>query len=847
MLQILYNIIIMPIQIVVEMTYSFMFRLLNNRGLAIIAVSLVIQTLILPLYKRSDALQDEERDKQKSMEHWVKHIKKTFKGDERFMMLNTYYRQNNYKPYYALKSSFSILLQIPFFMAAYNYLSHLQELRGVSFLFIKDLGAPDHLFSIGGFAINCLPIAMTLINIVSGMIYTKGMPAKSKIQVYGLAAVFLVLLYRSPAGLVLYWTMNNVYSLLKNVFMKLVKLPKISLGNGLKKKLEKLPDMRKIFTAEQVILTTLLGAFIPLSIISASATEFLVDGKSPVPLVVNTLSVYVGFFLVWFSIFYYFMPDNARKLFSIVLFGIIGTGFFNYMAYSGKLGRMSPMLVYDELPLWSRRDRVINLFIVIAIFAILWLLIFKLNKLCKQVLQICAICLLAVSIIYGQKVNKAVKQYHNNGGKVSGGEIFALSTEGENVVVIMLDRAINGYIPYIMDEFPDIADAFSDFTYYPNTVSFGLCTNYASPSLFGGYEYTPSNMDSRENESLKEKHNEALRVMPAIFSQNGYEVTVCDPPYANYQWVPDVSIYNDIEHVNAYVTEGQYRQQKLMSSDSVYRKMQESNFIYFGMDKFLPLQLQWSMYNVGMYCTTVSSSNAVISDAFKNSYTSLVSLKEMTGICKDDSNHFLMLQNSTTHEPVVLKTPDYTPSDDVDWEAELAKQPERVIEGKVLRIDDAETLAYYQTNVAALMAVADWLNFLKNQGAYDNTRIIIVSDHGEDLGQFEMVNEDVDIECFNALLMMKDINNKGYTVSDEFMTIADVPTYAVKDVIANPVNPFTGKVIDNNEKFEHPQQITTSSNWDVTKNNGNRYDSSDGEWYLVEENVLDPACWKKLP
>ena len=33
----------------------------------------------------------------------VAHIKKTFRGDERMMMLQTYYRQNNYKPTYVLK------------------------------------------------------------------------------------------------------------------------------------------------------------------------------------------------------------------------------------------------------------------------------------------------------------------------------------------------------------------------------------------------------------------------------------------------------------------------------------------------------------------------------------------------------------------------------------------------------------------------------------------------------------------------------------------------------------------------------------------------------------------------
>ncbi|MDO5127015.1 MAG: membrane protein insertase YidC [Eubacteriales bacterium] len=315
MLRLLYNLLIMPIQLVVEMTYSLMSRFLDNQGLAIIAVSIVIQLLVLPLYKRSDLIQEEEQQKQKSMAHWVSHIKKTFHGDERFMMLNTYYRQQNYKPYYALKSSFSILLQIPFFMAAYNYLSNLQEIKGVSFWFIRDLGAPDHMFCINGFYLNMLPVAMTLINIVSGIIYTKGQPLKSKLQVYGLAVIFLVLLYNSPAGLVLYWTMNNVFSLLKNVFMKLVKLPHTPWRGLVARRLEAASIDRRLFLAEQLLLTILLGAGIPLSVISASATEFIVDGSSPMRLVLYTLSVYAGIFLVWFSIFYYLMTQAGKNFF----------------------------------------------------------------------------------------------------------------------------------------------------------------------------------------------------------------------------------------------------------------------------------------------------------------------------------------------------------------------------------------------------------------------------------------------------------------------------------------------------------------------------------------------------
>ena len=73
----------------------------------------------------------------------------------------------------AFRSSFGLLIQIPFFIAAYVFLSNLSALRGEHFLFIRDMGAEDALFRIGNFPVNVLPIAMTLINIVAGAVYTK--------------------------------------------------------------------------------------------------------------------------------------------------------------------------------------------------------------------------------------------------------------------------------------------------------------------------------------------------------------------------------------------------------------------------------------------------------------------------------------------------------------------------------------------------------------------------------------------------------------------------------------------------------------------------------------------------
>ncbi|MBD5437369.1 MAG: membrane protein insertase YidC, partial [Treponema sp.] len=220
MSSVLYNVIIYPLTQVIEFAFSLSDKIMDSTGLALVGVSLAVSLLTLPLYAVAKQFEDEERDLQLKMKAQTDRIKKCFKGDEQYMILSTYYRQNHYHPIMQLRSAFGILIQIPFFTAAYACLSHMAALHGQSFLFIADLGKPDALFRIGGFTVNVLPLLMTAINCVSGAIYTKGLPLREKLQVYLLALLFVVLLYNSPAGLVVYWTMNNVFSLIKNIFYK---------------------------------------------------------------------------------------------------------------------------------------------------------------------------------------------------------------------------------------------------------------------------------------------------------------------------------------------------------------------------------------------------------------------------------------------------------------------------------------------------------------------------------------------------------------------------------------------------------------------------------------------------
>ena len=197
---ILYTIILYPLIQIIEISYLLFDKLFSNTGIAILGVSLTVTLLCLPLYVVAEHWQQVERETQKRLRPGIDRIKATFKGDEQYMILSTFYRQNHYHPIMALRSSFGLLIQIPFFMAAYSCLSSLPALQGQSFLFIKDMAKPDALFSIGSFDVNILPIAMTVINIIAGAIYTKGFAFKDKAQIYGMALLFLVILYTSPSG-----------------------------------------------------------------------------------------------------------------------------------------------------------------------------------------------------------------------------------------------------------------------------------------------------------------------------------------------------------------------------------------------------------------------------------------------------------------------------------------------------------------------------------------------------------------------------------------------------------------------------------------------------------------------
>ena len=876
-LDILHRLILGPLELLFDTVYTVGYRITGNPGLSIVLLSLAVNLLMLPLYRRADALQEEERLQAQLLKPGIEKIRRAFRGDERFMILQTYYRQNNYKPWYVLKGSLSLLLEIPFFIAAYRYLSGLSLLHGAAFGPVADLGKPDQLISLFGMNIHLLPILMTVINIVSGAIYTREMPLRSKIQLYGMALIFLVLLYGSPSGLVFYWTLNNLFSLIKNIILK-----KTAPADhpAAEKALPGKPatgrsaaadrPYRFIFPACCVFLTILLGILIPSAIVSASPAEFveLDDFRSPLRYLLPSALLAAGTFLIWCVIFFRLSSGKGRKRFTLAAVILSVVSVVNYMFFGTEYGNLSALLKYDNPPSVLLSDTLLNLGIILLAACIVVLIWKKKPEILKAVCIAGCIGLAVMSAGNIRKINSSFAELEVLTAKEREKPSFTLSRTGKNVVVIMLDRCISGFVPYIFEENPAVAEQFRGFTYYPNTLSFGRNTNVATPSLFAGYEYRPFELDKRDT-GLPEKQNEALKVLPVLFMENGYDVTVCDPPYAGYLWIPDLSIFDDYPSIRRYITHGAF-----VDNSEIFRKKDRiisRNLFCYSVFRSAPVLLQTVLYNEGRYneaeaLNTSEESSIIfteesefrstgIADEFMKAYTALQHLPAMTKTDGSAQNTFMILSNTATHDVTMLQEPAFVPQKIVDnTEYEAAHKVRTAVSGRPLELKTAEQMEHYQSDTAALMQLAQWFRFLRENGLWENTRILVVSDHGYEMGLNHILTGSGEganaldpydgVMAYNALMMIKDFGSGNeFTVDNSFMTIADMPSEAMRGLIENPVNPFTGNPVSEDAKYSEDEQYVMLTDWRIAENHGNRF-SDPVRLVLKNKYLFDESNWE---
>jgi membrane protein insertase Oxa1/YidC/SpoIIIJ len=215
MLAVLEQLLIAPLMLI----YSCVFRLPENwidpnPGMQLILFSVLLNLALAPLYRQMERRSAATRAIRQRVASEVARMKRHFRGRERYFYIRAVYRNYRYHPISELLGSADLLIQIIVFCTVFHFLSGLDALAGRTFGPIADLARPDGLLA----GVNLLPLLMTAINAASVYYYVE--ERSKRLQTWALAALFLVLLYRSPAALVIYWTTNNSFSLARNLLRR---------------------------------------------------------------------------------------------------------------------------------------------------------------------------------------------------------------------------------------------------------------------------------------------------------------------------------------------------------------------------------------------------------------------------------------------------------------------------------------------------------------------------------------------------------------------------------------------------------------------------------------------------
>ncbi|MCL2184465.1 MAG: YidC/Oxa1 family membrane protein insertase [Treponema sp.] len=889
MLSFFYNLFIFPISQLLDICFVFFYRLINNYGFAIFGVSLAFSIFTLPFYFIAEKLQKAERDIQNRMKPKLDMFNSVFKGDEKYMIISTFYRQNNYHPIYAMRSSLGLLIQIPFFIAAYSYISHMELLNGVSFFFIKDLANPDNILSINNFNINILPIFMTFINILSGIIYSKGFNKKDKIQLYIISLLFLILLYNSPSALVLYWTLNNIFSLVKNILQKINNpkkiiylsilffilaadiyllffhagdLPKRVLAILFLSGILLLPLFQKLYLSEKIqtfiknkasnnkslffyiysciILFLFYGFIIPSSLIASSVAEFsFIDSyKTPFPIIFTVIQQSAGFFLIWPLIIYYLSSKNIRLILSYFMVIIAFISIFNVFTITENFGFFTTTMVLSEPKPFHL---IPNLYILNTVFiCLLVVFIFIISIYCKNIIliscQLIIIFALTIfSVINFTKINNNFLIVKNQQENIHSDNLiseYTFSKTGKNILIIMLDSAVGSLVPVIFDEKPELYDIMSGFTYFPNCVSFSNHTLIGALPVFGGYEYTPTSINSRNNELLIDKQQEAYLLLPKLFKDAGYSVTITDPPFDNFM-MSNLSIFSSYPEIEVKNLIGKYTARWLQDHKEIetisISELLKNKLFRFSFFKSAPLILRLFIYDEGDWFSFIGNSKNKISNSILNDYAFLDTLSKITSF-SDTGNTFISIYSHLPHDGIFFQAPDYIPSKLV------------TNKGTSSFANDSP----YHVTIASFLLLSKWFNYLKENNVYDNTKIIIVADHGKGSlnikDNFRLPNNDL-LFGYNPLLMVKDYNSDTTLIrNDDFMTNGDVPLLALEGNINNPVNPFTKNILNTDK--ENGVNIATIGAVSTYRHNKYAYNINKDQWLYVKENIFELNNWK---
>ncbi len=369
-----------------------------------------------------------------------------------------------------------------------------------------------------------------------------------------------------------------------------------------------------------------------------------------------------------------------------------------------------------------RTESVILCIVVLTIVALLFLLLKKqlFGKACMYISACLSLMLLVTAIteVFGSDALEPKLKL-----QISTKNEFVMSRE-QNFVIFMLDAADSREFSYLLEQNPEYRDIFADFTYYENTVGAYSCTRYAVPYILSGKWYE---CDTSFEEYMEDLYDKSPLIEE--LENRNYRIGLYEP---------DLHAQNN----------------DVLRFDNIF----EAEFkvkSYFGMarQELKLVGYRYAPYWLKKYCVLKQAAFDEQLEAGEGSGEITASMENRVfldhlnagGITVDDTeNSFKFIHLEGAHSPYV-------------YDAEV-------------NIIDESQGTYAQNMEASVTLAERYLSALKKSGTYDNTAIIVMSDHGfnQDIDNADMGDNPFMRQC--GLLLIKGVGEKNDT-----MQISEAP------------------------------------------------------------------------
>lgn len=353
------------------------------------------------------------------------------------------------------------------------------------------------------------------------------------------------------------------------------------------------------------------------------------------------------------------------------------------------------------------------------------------------------------------------------------------SGDKPNVLILFLDRFMGGFIEKILKDHPELEGELDGFRWYPLSVAAGENSIAGVHPIFGGYDYMPHLINMR-GLPLRDVSTESYRILPINFSRNGYETHLINPRGLGFTMAGDCNYMEGIpsvncNHISSHIAE-ELAEENGLSSSALARADYADLLVLLGGMRQAPYLIKAALNEKGPWKPFLDHS----AETTFRQWAELKSLPELTQI-NSTSKNLNILWNVLPHEPYFMG------EDCLPKTTALSASRSKLEQGGYTSNFE---LQHYTAARCSLLLVRDYMQWMKKAGVYDNTKIVIVSDHGivgpvvdHSSRAIQGGTQSNKFVRSRSVLLVKDRQTHGKLFIDEtFMPNAEVPRIVCTEI-----------------------------------------------------------------